>query len=741
MEEILASCRRAFSAFGAKKAGWQRHFRLRGRGLLRLSDANHSLLSSFSRDERGNIALAFGLSSLMIFTAMGAGVDLSRAYLARQKVSEVATLACQYASRPSVVDISTASYNGTGGGAAYSSQVSAFISTTWQSQNVNLTQTSSVPFSYTQGGASSVNLTASVPTTFMQILGFTQIPISVQTHCFDSAGSVIQRVPDGNSQIMIKESFEAVPGAPNTAYVTYLPNGQNGTGTSATGYTSAVGYTGTGGTQWHITGYCLEQDLAGQIKSTAYDGNYSVELDCDNGSHGAGNSSISTLVYLAAGAYELRYSYASRVDYPSYDPAYLCGSAASDLNWANSSTTSWSGSMATAYRTNQINVYLDLNVNDAPPMHTTLVGNEQLAGGNLIDMCLYGQSWIQRSVQINVTAPGYYWLSFAADGSNDSYGGQLDDILLCNVNCPGTVQDNYTTAWTVSSLLFEDNFESPVYSNQGSDYNTNGNVNKSVGASSYWKLSGSGWGNAPITQLPYWVYECPEGNQCAELGWNSNSLISQSFLLVPGYYQIKYDYVSEVLFSTLGSTVYCGSTPAAANISTLAAASSTGINRVLNVNHGTLKNDTNAVGVFMSHAQEASTPNSGNALGTTTSYTNPDGTTTTTPEVAPNGISLTSYNASQLNPLLDICGYASRAQTRTAVVFIAKPAFYWLTMAALGTSDAFGGQIDDVRITALGSPYASNPPSNAVTIPVPAPQPSTSIYFTGFSISADPLAP
>ena len=83
----------------------------------------------------------------------------------------------------------------------------------------------------------------------------------------------------------------------------------------------------------------------------------------------------------------------------------------------------------------------------------------------------------------------------------------------------------------------------------------------------------------------------------------------------------------------------------------------------------------------------------------------------------------------------------SVGKTRTAVVFIEKPAFYWLIMAALGTSDAFGGQIDDVRITALGSPYMSSPPSNAITIPVPDPQPGSNIYYTGFSIVADPLAP
>ena len=139
----------------------------------------------------------------------------------------------------------------------------------------------------------------------------------------------------------------------------------------------------------------------------------------------------------------------------------MCGSSATDLNWANSSTTSWSGSLANAYRTNQINAYLDLNPsNNQPPQHATLDGTQQLAGSNLIDMCLYSPDWVQRSVAINVTTAGYYWLSFAADGSNNSYGGQLDKIQLCKISCTGSVQDNFATVWTAGNLLFEDTFES-----------------------------------------------------------------------------------------------------------------------------------------------------------------------------------------------------------------------------------------------------------------------------------------
>jgi hypothetical protein len=108
--------------------------------------------------------------------------------------------------------------------------------------------------------------------------------------------------------------------------------------------------------------------------------------------------------------------------------------------------------------------------------------------------------------------------------------------------------------------------------------------------------------------------------------------------------------------------------------------------------------------------------------------------------VAPDGFSLTAYNPAQVNPLLDICGYASSWQTRTAAILIQKPGLYWLTFSATGGSaDGSGGSIDDVKLTGLGSLYMTSPPAGAVTIPVPSPQAGATTNFTGFSIISDPL--
>jgi Flp pilus assembly protein TadG len=700
--------------------------------------------AAFYGNQSGSVAILFAVASVMIFCAVGAGLDLSRAYQTRQKLAEVAMLGCQYATRSKIDAPVAASNAGTLQDTDYVGTVTSFIQTSLTSQNLAQTQTTSAPFTFTPGGSSQITLTATVPTLFMQIVHVSTIPVSVTAKCF----TTIAQTNPSTSDYLIQEGFET--------HVYTNVNWYEGNGTvqpysqgvvtipKITSFNTANTYTGSNGATWVIMGYCVETDLAraGGSDTTAPQGSYTAELDCDNGSGTAGDSSISNKQYLNVGEYELRYYFRGRVDYPDYDPTYICGTQLSDESWATGTNVNYNPVTNNA-KNNQIDVFLDADQDNSAPTHLINDGTMSLAGSNLIDSCVYANNWVQRSVRIYVSTPGFYWLSFAADGTNNSFGGQLDQIQLCIGTCPGSLQDNFP--FTASESLFEDTFESPAYT--GSPYNTNGNMYNSNGTSgtesSGWPSApASGWALAPTNQLPYWRKSCAQGTQCIELGWNADSLISRPFLLDPGYYQVNYDYVSEVTFPNL-SGVYCGATPSLANITSLSSQnnSSGNIWDVPSSVGSSLTEDTNTVGVFMSQAQEASTPNLNSTLGSTTTYTNPNGTTTTTPTVAPNGISLTSYNASQVNPLLDICGYASTWQTRSAVVYIQKPAYYWLTFSALGNADAFGGFVDDVKLTALTSPYYSTYSSGAVTIPVPTPQPSSDVNYTGFYIVADPLTP
>ncbi len=699
-------------------------------------------LRGVAQDCRGQIAIVFAIAGVMLVAALGAAIDLGRGYLVGQQLAAVATLSCQYANRPMVVQLTYG--NAATAPATFNSQVTSFVNAALARENVPYTQTNATPFSFTANGPAAVSLTVSMPTSFIKVVGITTVPVSATVQCFATPPNALQVTPDATAATVLTEGFENTAKAGGV--VLYRPSGAAtmlGVPLSPTALTSQVGYVGTTGTEWLITGYCLEIDPAGRNELTVPEGSNAGELDCDNGQGTAGNSSISTKAYLQAKTYELRYYYAGRLQNDDYDPAYICGSAAADLSWADSAN--YGSTNTESAKTGQVNVYLDQNTTGSPPTHTTLDGTQTLAGSNLIDACVYSGGWIERSVMITVTTPGYYWLSFAADGANDSIGGDLDDIQLCVTACTGTVQDNFPTAWANNLVLFADTFESPTYVSQGQGYNNEGDMTLSLGtsgASSGWPgQTASGWALAPYNRLPYWLSGkgCPQGNQCVELGWvvnGSNTQISRPFLLVPGYYQISYDYISEVTFTNL-STVYCGATPAAAHIASLTALSSEGTIRPLGTATGTQQTeDTNTVAVFMSHFQEASDPNFA-AFETSTVYTNPDGSTSATPTVPPAGISLTSYNAAQFNPLLYICGYAATAQARSATVKILKPAYYWLTFAGLGEIDAFGGWVDNVKLTALGSPAMASPPNSYITIPVPNPQVHTTLSFTGFSIEAE----
>jgi Flp pilus assembly protein TadG len=711
------------------------------------------LSKRFMSDSSANISIVFAFCSLAVVIAAGAGIDLARAYAAKQKLVETAVLACQYASRSSVSGTATEA-----GAGAYSTIVTAFINSTLQSQHFQYQQTNQIPFSSAANSAT-VTLNAVVPTTVMQIINVKSMPVSATSNC---------TLP---STTGFSEGFET-SGCSGTCVYDYATSigtqihfwaGGSTVASANSTATATTGYVGSGGLQWVIMGYCLEIDTVGQILGTVPQGSHSAELDCDNGSGNAGNSSISTKMYLATGNYELRYNYAARIDYPNYDPVNLCGSQASDLSWANDTNASDPGA-SNVLRTNQINVYLDANVNGTPTTHKTMDGTQSLGGTNLIDMCVYSSGWIERSVRIKVTTAGNYWLSFAADGQNDSFGGQIDNIRFCYNTCStlsGESLDNFPNYWLsvnnggANKVLFEDTFESPARSPAytGANFNTTSTLDASNGtsgtSSSGWpNLAASGWSTSPYDQVDYYLSGSAQGNQSIELDADlnsgqttSNRTLSRAFLLDPGYYQINYNYVSDLQF-TGQTTTKCTAAPTASiasSYSAWGATSGTGKNRMSGTTYSGYY-DTNFVGVFVSNGQLVSTPIGGAGLNNSTSYINPNSPTSTTATVPLDSVTLSSYNSSQNNPLIDLCAYATTWQTRTAYIQIVKPGYYWLSFAALGHADNQGGAIDDVKLTALGSPYMSTPPSNAVTIPVPSPQPSAVINnYTGFLIVADPL--
>ncbi len=716
-----------------------------------------SFLSRFGRDRIGSVSIIAGFAILAIFSGIGAGIDLAHSFQMRQKISQAAAMACQYSTRTSVTNTWQAQNSAT-----YVSAVNSYITANLlPAQGIPTGGSNAAPFTLNAAsGAGDVQLSANVPTYIMKMFNFASIPVAASAHCYDSISALHSPSKSPPGTAIISESFETSGCQTAGCWYVYAPGVPPGTfiSTPTSTFQSTATYTGNAGITWFVVGYCVENDYIGAIFATAALGQHSAELDCDNGSGSAGNSSISTQKWLEAGAYELRWSYHGRVDYPDYNPAYICGSQASDVSWANS-TNSSGGPVANAYRTNQVNVYLDYVPNQAtfPAMHTTY-DNKTLAGSTLVDMCIYSNEWIQRSVKITITQAGYYWLSFAADGQNDSYGGSIDNILLCATACPGAPLDNFPQSWTAANgvTLFNDGFATPGYS--GSNI-VSGDITRSVGtsggASGWPNTTASGWDIGPANQTNFLLSGAQSGSQALQIdgangsGSAANTEISRPFLLVPGYYQVSYYYISDVTFASLSSTpgAYCGAIPSAipGYSTTLATGSGTGVYTPTAAS-STLNYDTNFVGIFMSHAQLASNPNAP-AFRSAATYTNPDGSTSSTPTVPSNGISLATYSSSsaQPNPLLDFCGYSAGWTKRTANIEITKTAYYWLTASSLGTADGYGGAIDNLSLVALGSPYMSSPPANPVVIPAPLPLAGTSVslptIYPYYNIVADSFVP
>jgi hypothetical protein len=350
-----------------------------------------------------------------------------------------------------------------------------------------------------------------------------------------------------------------------------------------------------------------------------------------------------------------------------------------------------------------------------------------------------------------VTTAGYYWLSFAADGANTSYGADIDAVQVCVTSCSGSVQDNFPSAWTSTPLLFEDSFASPAAS--GTTVNTAQVLDADDGASNNgWPGQTLSWATGPYDQVGIVRASAlvDSGSQSLELDSykgsgqsTSRRSVSRYFYLDPGYYSITYDYISAVKFNSVTGTNCTYAPSSSSALSSYSSTTSTpGKNQITN-STGNWPKDTNAVAVFMSHSLEASYPIGGSGLNAITSYYNPSGSTTTTPTVAPDSVSTSSYNTAQVNPVLDYCNYSSSWTTRTTYVEITKPGQYWLTIGAAGAStsqDQVGGIVDDVRVTALNSLYGSSP-SFYAAVPTPTPASGGTVSYTGFSIVADPLTP
>ncbi len=125
---------------------------------------------AFGRENRGNVALMFGLAAIPIILAVGAAVDYSFANRAKTELDQIADAASLSAVSQSALALSAA--------ADQKNAVKFFKAQAASLKRDTLGTVSAKVTDGASGRTALVSYTASVPTAFMGIVGYNKIPIS-----------------------------------------------------------------------------------------------------------------------------------------------------------------------------------------------------------------------------------------------------------------------------------------------------------------------------------------------------------------------------------------------------------------------------------------------------------------------------------------------------------------------------------------------------------------------------------
>ncbi len=666
-------------------------------------------LSAFRRDRSGSVAiLAVFLIPLAIFS-IAALIDYSRANSVKSELDIYASTAADQGANtaraylikittPTVIEISNAVAAGKAAAEAVFMQQASLVKNTSVTTIANgFINGTNIQFA-TQYSA--------VYTTFFGV--------TLNLSNINALGTATSQISSSNTSTTTPPSAEVLQ-------ETFLSaNGSSFVNTSINTFNGWVTDSSAGLETWDVVG-----PSGGKV----------IELDVRK------NNFITKRVKLNVGPYELRYWYRSRIIFTEYSPGYICGSKDSDVSFdtisdssqyvLNSNSPYYSNDptdrnsyytkSATSNRTqtSRVGVYLDPAPNSLAPTSfspTTM---------NLIDTCTYSLGWIQRSVKVNITQAGYYWLTFQGEGASDGGGALLSTIDFCTNVCSGTVDDPFP--WAANFKLFTDDFQPnpdpahPYGSTIGDSAiytaSTSGSLPGSWGSfdTTYRPPAWAVW---PINQVDYHYGTWIELDATSSGGSNntSNMGISKKVFLVPGYYQLTYDYKNNANTGVSGNYCGVGSTYTAALSSYMAQ---------YNPANTTSPADTNIVGVYVDHNQLFMHPvMSSSAVNSVTNWVDPE-------------VKLSTSTLSNL-PLTNVDKCIVGWTTRTAKFKILKSNFYWITYHAEGTSDVNGGMITNLALSALGGLTANV--SGAVTIPVPDPQPGSTVsnngaYGYGFTLT------
>jgi len=343
----------------------------------------------------GSTAVTFAIAVPVLVLAVGGGVDLSNAMAHRQKIANALEIACVQ----SAIEINHKIANGSDAGSDFGPDTvipiaNARILAAGINSGVNVTGTTALTDITIEGHSSST-------AHFSQIAGIQSMPVKVKRECRFALPEQIK--PPG--QTLFVESFEQGHSVSRNSWTVL---GQNGSSPGGATWNS-----------WQTHNAGIEINGMPQLSGgTIRFGNFFAELDSHCFVAGCNsNSAMSRVLDLQPGDYQVSYWYTSRIknSASSWRGTVACG--ATDSASAVAPYRSWNE------ETNRIEVFVEQK------------GDYTFDSKNMVDVCVYADEWVHRTVSFEVQEADEYRISWRAAGRQDTVGGLIDYLQLCKDAC------------------------------------------------------------------------------------------------------------------------------------------------------------------------------------------------------------------------------------------------------------------------------------------------------------------
>ena len=341
----------------------------------------------FWKDESGVSALIFALALPALAAGVGGAVEISRAAAFKQRLWSAAELSCRHAA----LNVNTARKDNKN--KDYTYMVTDAVQKNFRAKGFDSINSPNPSLTSTN---IQINATGNMPLYFSSVLNIPSMSFSLVENC---AVTPTGYDPD-DKVLLFAESFEKGHSVPANSW-TVLQN-WNGWKTKDAGV--------------EING---QRELSG---NTIRFGDFFAELDSHcyvSGCHS--NSTMSYERLLDPGTYEVSYWYIARKRFPEYANQIICSTDAEMTGDARHDKVAWAN---IEDQTNRIELYVE-KANDY-----------NFDRKNMVDVCVAADKWIERKIQFKVKNEATYRISWRAAGREDTYGGLIDYLRICQNACP-----------------------------------------------------------------------------------------------------------------------------------------------------------------------------------------------------------------------------------------------------------------------------------------------------------------